>query len=91
MSVRVFHSSEKCFVLRFLGLPSVSFDQVRMLSYEQSCGECFFVESFFKHSVNRLFLPSLGGAKMVVWELDPGSCVEMDSEVSLCFVFMFVL
>ena len=47
-----------------------------MLSHEQSCGECFFVESFFKHSVNRLFLPSLVGAKIVGWELDPGSCVE---------------
>ena len=48
---------------------------------------------FFKHSVNRLFLPSLVGAKIVGWELDPGSgsCVEMDSEVSLCSVFMFVL
>ena len=91
MSVPVFHSSEKCFVLRFLGLPSVSFDQVRMLSYEQSCGECFFVESFFKHSVNRLFLPSLVGEKIVVWELDPSSCPAMCSEASLCFVFMFVL
>ena len=91
MSVPVFRTSEKCFVLRFLGSPSVSFDQVRMLSHEQSCGECFFVKSFFKHSVNRLFLPSLVGAKIVVWELDPGSCVAMDSEVSLCFVFMFVL
>ena len=66
MSVPVFRTSEKCFVLRFLGSPSVSFDQVRMLSHERSCGECFFVESFFRHSVNRLFLPSLVGAKIVV-------------------------
>ena len=93
MSLPVFCTSEKCFVLRFLGLPSVNFAQVRMLSHEQSCGECFFVESFFKHSVNRSVPPSLVGANIVGWELDPGSgsCVEMDSEVSLCSVFMFVL
>ena len=93
MSLPVFRTSENCIVLRFRGLPNVSFDHVRMLSHEQSCGECLFVESFFKHSVNRLFLPSLVGAKIVGWELDPGSgsCVEMDSEVSLCSVFMFVL
>ena len=91
LSLRVFRSSEKVFRAAFSWLPSVSFDQVRMLSHEQSCGECFFVESFFKHSVNRLFLLSLVGAKIVGWELDPSSCVEIDSEVSLCFVFMFVL
>ena len=55
------------------------------MSREQSCGECLFVESFFKHSVNRLFLPSLFGAKIVGWELDPGSCVEMGSEVFVVF------
>ena len=48
----VHRKSDSCCV--FLGLPNVSFDQVRMLSHEQYCGECWFVESFFKHSVNRL-------------------------------------
>ena len=73
-------------MLRFRGLPNVSFDHVRMLSHEQTCGECFFLESFFfKHSVNRSFQPSLFGAKTVDWELDPGSCGEVDSQV--CVVF----
>ena len=64
-------------MLRFLGLPSVNFDQVRMMSQ--------------KKSVNRLFLPSLSGVKIVDWEFDPGSCLEMGREASLCFVFMFAL
>ena len=62
-----------------------------MLSHEQSCGECLFVESFFKHSVTHSVPPSLFGAKIVGWELDPGSCPAMGSEASLCFVFVFVL
>ena len=41
---------------------------------------------FFKHSVTHSVPPSL-----LEMGLDPGSCVEMRSEVSLCFVFMFVL
>ena len=85
MSVTVFRTLEKCFVLRFLGSPKVSFDHARMLSHEQYCGECFFVESFFKHSVTRSFQPSLFGAKIVGWELDPGSCVEMGSEAIVVF------
>ena len=55
------------------------------MSHEQSCGECLFVESFFKHSVTHSVPPSLSGLKIVVWELDPGSCVEMDSQVSVVF------
>ena len=62
-----------------------------MLSHEQSCGECLFVELFLKHSAIHSAPPSLFGAKIVDWELDPGSCLEMGSEASLCFVFMFVL
>ena len=45
-----------------------------MLSHEQSCGECLFVELFLKHSVTHSVPPSLFGAKIVGWELDPGSC-----------------
>ena len=71
LSLRVFRSSEKCFVLRFLGLPSVSFDQVRMLSHEQSRGECLFVDFFFffqtfRHSFSSTFIVRNGiGSKFV--------------------------
>ena len=60
-------------MLRFRGLPNVSVDQVRMLSHEQSCGECLFVELFLKHSVTHSVPPSLFGATIVGWELDAGS------------------
>ena len=88
MSLPFFAHRKSCSFFFFLGLPNVSVDQVSMLSHEQSCGECFFVESFFKHSVTRSFQPSLFGAKIVGWELDPGSCGEMDSQVCVVFCLL---
>ena len=85
MSVPVFCTIEKCFVLRFRGSPNVSFDQVRMLSHEQSCGECFFRRVVFQTFRQSFISTFVGWSENCGLGVGSRFVCRMGSEASLCF------